>query len=183
MKEKLKRTWVWLKFHLFFDDFCIFLFFCLVLFLLMLAGCKSPKSTENTIIRYVDSTIVTFKDSLVEVPVPVERYVDVVNYLDTLKLETAIAKATAYADTTTKTIKGTLENKPVNLTKIVYLPSKEKIVYRDSIQKKEVPVEVVKYKTKTPKFIWWLIGCMGTLLIVAYRKYIAKLFKLLLTLI
>ena len=183
MKDKLKRALVWLKFHLYQDDFTLFLFFCLILLLLMLAGCKSPKHlTDETIIHYKDSTIVTYKDSTIFVEVPKERIVDIVPIYDTLHLETSLADATAYVDTTTHSIKGSLENKKdAVLTKVVYLPSEEHIVYKDSIVKKPYPVYVDKVKYRTPKWIVWLLSGLATLVIIAYRKYIVKLIKLIAT--
>ena len=179
MKKSLQKIYIWLRWKLYDEDFCLFFSFCLILVLLICCGCKSPKYIrEETIIRYKDSTIVQYKDSLIEVPVPVERIVDVVPAYDTLKLETSLAKAQAYVDTTTHTLQGSLENKDVTLEKVVYLPSKERIVYRDSIQYQDKPVYIDKIKTKTPKFIWWLLGVMGTLVVIAYRKYIGKLIKL-----
>lgn len=183
MIDKLKRAFVWLKFHLYQDDFCLFLFFCLILLLLMLAGCKSPKASTETVIRYIDSTIVTYKDSLIEVPVPVERIVDVVPAYDTLKMSTSLANAEAYVDTLTHTLKGSLENKKdAVLTKTVYLPSEERIVYRDSIQKKEVPVKVEVIKTKTPKWAYWTLIGFATSLAFIFRKQVLKLAKYLIAL-
>ena len=84
-----------------------------------------------------------------------ERIVDVVNPLDTLKLETEYAKAEAYLDTTNRVLKGSLENKsdvPVK-TKIKW---KEKLVYRDTTITKEVPVpyETIKEVKVIPSFFW-----------------------------
>ena len=177
----LEKTWVWLKYHLYFDDFCLFLFFCLVLFLLLLASaCRSPKEIgSETVVRYIDSTIVFYRDSVIAVEVPVERIVDIVPIYDSLHLETSLAEANAFVDTATHTLKGSIENKKgAVVTKTVYLPSEEHIVYIDSIQKKEVPVYIDKVKYRTPKFIWWLLGTLGTLVIIAYRKYLVKLFKI-----
>lgn len=183
--QKLKRAFVWFKYHLYFDDFSLFLFFCLILFLLMMAGCKSPKHTSTTIVRYIDSTVVLYRDSLITIEVPKERIVNIVALPDTLQMETSLATAKCWVDTTMSpnTLRGELENKPdAVLEKVVYLPSKERIVYRDSIQTKEVPVEVVKVKQRTPKWAWYAFGILGTLVVIGYRKYIAKCLKFLIAL-
>ena len=86
-----------------------------------------------------------------------ERYVDVVKPLDTLKLETSYAKAEAYLDTANVVLRGSIENKPDVPVKI-QIKWKEKIVYRDSIVTKEIPVEVTKEVTKYPKTYWWFMG-------------------------
>lgn len=186
MKKSLQNLITYLRWKLYDEDFCLFAFFILLLVLLICCGCKSPKHINTeTVVRYIDSTVVTYRDSLIEVEVPKERIVDVVALPDTLNMETSLATAKCWVDTTTSPnmLRGELENKPDGtLTKTIYLPSKEHIVYKDSIQTKEVPVYIDKVKTKTPKFIWWLLGVMGTLILIAYRKYIAKFFKVILTL-
>lgn len=88
----------------------------------------------------------------VEVEVPVEVIKEVVPQMDTSVVETSIAKATAYVDTTTRTINHKIENKPVKLEKeIVY---KDKIVEVEKI--KEVPVEVEV--PKRDKLFWIAVG-------------------------
>jgi len=144
--------------------------------ILVLISCGTIKPVPvETIYNYRDSVIVHV-DSIA-VDVPVERYVDLVNYTDTLVLETSVAKATAYADTTTRTLKGRIENKPVQL--------KKEIVYQDRIIEKEVtkevpvPVEVTK-EVKThfgyERLLWILsLGFVSILIykgIQLYKKYI-----------
>lgn len=73
---------------------------------------------------------------------------------DTLKMETAMAKAQSWVDTITHTLKGTLTNKQGTIYKY---KDREKTVYRDSLVYKEVPVEVEKeVKTHYPyeKWLW-----------------------------
>ena len=99
---------------------------------------------------------------------------DIVKPLDTLKLETTYAKAEAYLDTANTVLRGTIENKsdaPVK-TQIKW---KEKIVYRDSIVTKEVPVEVTKEVIKYPKTYWWFmamsIAALVYIIIKVYLKF------------
>lgn len=99
---------------------------------------------------------------------------DVVNDYDTLNLETSYAKATAYVDTTHRTLRGAIENKPDAPVK-TQIKWKEKIVYKDSIVTKEVPVEVIKEVTKYPKTYWWFmaisIAALVYIIIKVYLKF------------
>lgn len=111
-----------------------------------------PSTTEKTIINYVDSTRI--KDSVVVIPV--ERIVDVIPMLDTLTLETSIAKSVSYLDTTSLQLKGEIKNKQKAQFKYI---TKERIVERvDTVYiTQNVPVEVpVKY---VPAFYKYCLGC------------------------
>jgi len=138
--------------------------FSILIIILLAVSCSNIKQIPvQTIYNYRDSVIVHV-DSIA-VDVPVERYVDLVNYTDTLVLETSVAKATAYADTTTRTLKGEIKNKPVQL--------KKEIVYQDRIIEKEVykdkPVyidkEVIKYKHYFYEKILWILSILGLIMI------------------
>jgi hypothetical protein len=135
-----------------------------------------PPETTQTVTHYVDS--IAWHDSTVVRYLDKERYVDVVNPMDTLNLETEYAKAEAYLDTSARVLKGSIENKDVPVeTKIKW---KEKIVYKDSIQIKEVPypVEVIKEKIKYPKTYWWFLAIsllsLGYFGIKIYLKFKTK---------
>lgn len=120
---------------------------------LLLTGCGTTKryiDVEREIISYKDSVIYHQKDSIVYFPI--ERIVDVVPQYDTLKMETSLAKATAYVDTNYHIIRGSLSNKP-EIAKESHIESKEKIVeVKDTVyveKTKEVPVEKkVPYRGK-----------------------------------
>ena len=105
----------------------------------------------------MDSTIIQYRDTTIFVEVPVEVIREVVPELDTLRMETSLSTSTSYLDTTTRTLKGELKNKIEPIEKIVYLPSKEHIVYRDSIVTKEVPIEVQIEKKIIPKWCWYSV--------------------------
>lgn len=113
----------------------------LFLFSVFLFSCRTTTTIPvETIYRYIDSTI-TVVDT-VHIDIPHEVIVDVVPQYDTLNLETSVAKAKAYVDTTNHTLKGSIENKPVTLDKeIVY---QDKIIIKEQI--KEVPVPVIQEK-------------------------------------
>lgn len=133
----------------------------LIISLLVLISCGTTKPTVpiETIYNYKDSVIVHV-DS-VKVDVPVERYVDIVNYTDTLTLETSVAKAIAYADTTSHTLKGEIKNKPVQLKKEIMYQDRviEKEVYKD----KPIYIDKIITKTKHPFYEWllWLVSILS----------------------
>ena len=127
---------------------------------MMTVSCSTVKyvpisDSEN--IHKVDSTIIQYRDTTIFIEVPVEVVKEVVPQLDTLYMETSLSHSTSYLDTTTRTLKGELKNKIEPIEKIVYLPSKEHIVYRDSIITKEVPVEVQVEKKHIPEWVWYSV--------------------------
>ena len=118
--------------------------FILLLGLLLLGSCKTTQPTilpieHETVIEYRDTTI--YKDSVVYIPQ--ETVKDVTSSLDTLRMETSMAKAKAWVDTTNNVLKGTLDNKQGLQYKYVY---KDRIVTKDSIVYNEVPVPVIQDK-------------------------------------
>ena len=128
-----------------------------IICLLILVSCGSGKyiPTETKIIyNYIDSTIVSYKDSIIFIEIPVERIIDVVAQYDTSKLETTVAKSTAYVDTTTHTLKHSLINKDTVVKKEVKVEYVDRIVYKDSVIIEHVPVEVPVDKIVYPKIFW-----------------------------
>lgn len=130
----------------------------LTVLLSLAIGCGVTKKTIQidhvTETHYVDST--RWHDSTIYYIVPIERYRDYTSLLDTLKLETSLAKAEAYVDTTNNTLKGSIENKKDSIKTVIKW--KERIVQKDSLVYKEVPVEVEKEVVKYPKSYWWFMG-------------------------
>ena len=122
----------------------------LFLILLLFVSCSTIKYVPVKGEDIYHTEYVT-KDSIVYTPVEVIK--EVVPELDTLYMETSVAKAKAYLDTNLNTLKGEMKNKK----EIIY---KDKIVYRDSIiiQKQEVPVEVEVVKKVVPGWCWWMLG-------------------------
>ena len=122
----------------------------LFLILLLFVSCSTIKYVPVKGEDIYHTEYVT-KDSIVYTPVEVIK--EVVPELDTLYMETSVAKAKAYLDTNLNTLKGEMKNKK----EIIY---KDKIVYRDSIiiQKQEVPVEVEVEKKVVPCWCWWSLA-------------------------
>lgn len=145
--------------------------------LLLLVSCSAVKyvtisDSEN--IHKVDSTIIQYRDTTIFVEVPVEVIREVVPELDTLRMETSLSTSTSYLDTATRTLKGELKNKIEPIDKKVSLPSKEHIVYRDSIVTKEVPVEVQVEKKHIPQWCWYsVIFNVIVLCYIGFKIYFA----------
>ena len=133
---------------------------------------------DSTVVSYNYIDSVRFVDSLIEVPVYKEYYKDYADMLDTLNLETSLASAKAYLDTTNKKLNGEIRNKD---TSIPYqIKWKEKIIHRDSIvyQKEEVPVPYPVEKKYIPKFykfcLFWFIATLAGIAAFIYIKFFIK---------
>lgn len=144
---------------------------------LCLAGCKP---VHQVVVEHVYETHIT--DSVVTrdstVLIPIEHVVDVVNKLDTLNLETSLAKATAYLDTTNMLLKGEIHNKQGIQFQIIEV---EKWHTKDSIVEKPTPYpEYIEVKNPVnSKLVWWCIIaslCLLVSLCWIFRKWIIKLF-------
>ena len=134
----------------------------------LLNGCgvatHAPTNNTNVVAKdsifVKDTTII--RDTIIKTEIPREKVMDIISQMDTSRLETSVAKSTAFVDTTSLMIKHTLENKDVELEKeFVYVDrvvTKVEVVYRDSVSVKEVPVEVTVEKKVYPKTYWWLLG-------------------------
>lgn len=151
----------------------------ILMILAVLVGCGTTHYTpsENTNVHYEIRDSVRYIDSLVPVPIPVERIVDVVPVYDTLKLETSVARAQAYVDTTTHTLRGRIEHKKDSIKTVIKYRDRKVIEYRDSVSIKTVPVEVEVIRKVVPSWCWWLLGLNVLILIVIGIKVYLK-FKL-----
>ena len=130
---------------------------------LLVFGCGIIKKVEvehRVETHFVDSTIWHVDTNYFDVPREVYR--DYTGLLDTLNLETGVAKAWAAIDTNKMMLSGEIENKPVKLEKEYVW--KEKIIYKDSLVYQEVPVEIEVVKETTPKWALWTLGICIALL-------------------
>lgn len=136
-----------------------FKYTALVFSALILTSCKTIQYVpvkEYVQVAVHDTTYLHRTDTLVQVPeVSLSDYI---NVDDTLRLEAPYASMTAWVDTSFNQLKGRL----VQGGKLpVQVVEKERVVYRDSIVKQEipVPVEVEKIVKKTPlltKIMAWI---------------------------
>lgn len=137
-----------------------------ILIIILLAfSCSTIKYVPikgDTVVEYRDTTI--FRDSIIYTPQEVVK--EVVPQFDTLNIETSLASATAFVDTTTRTLKGSIKNKKGVTETIKY---KEKVVYRDSVVTQEIPVEVQVTKEVKTHFwyekILWVLSLVSLIMI------------------
>ena len=158
------KTLIYKKYLVFMKRLIVYLLFGALVF----GGCSKTiyvpvEHTEYVAVR--DS--VYFRDTLVRIELEKARLSDFVNVGDTLVLSTDYVRSTAFLDTLAGTLKGSLVTFKDYVEKPVQF--KERIVYRDSIVKQEipVPVEVEKIVKHTPwyaKVLAW-IGFAALLLL------------------
>ena len=158
--------------HTFFHN----IFICLLLLLSIIissCGASSNLPPANNDVHVRDSIVIHQVDSVVYTPVEVIK--DIVPIYDTLKLNTSLAEAEAYVDTSLHVIRGSIKNKKGITEKIKYL---DRVEYRDSIKIEQVPypVEVEVVKTKHPFYesILWLLSALFVvpLIIKLVKKYV-----------
>lgn len=141
---------------------------------LLSTGCKTTQTVikEETVIRYVDSTIWHTDTTYLEVPI--EVFNSYSSLLDTLSMETTYASSWAVVDTNNMLLVGEIRNKDIKVP-IKYL-WKEKVITKDTTIFKEhieyVPKDVVVEKKVTPKWAFvTLFICIGLLGYVGWRLY------------
>lgn len=119
----------------------------MILLLLILTGCGTIRYVPVERKVEVRDTVV-LKSDTVRVAVPVEKIVEVVPRTDTILLETSVAKAEAWVDSTG--LHGKIENKRVELEKEIQVVERVRV----KTERVEVPVEVIKEKRMIPKWLW-----------------------------
>ena len=143
----------------------------LILICFLLCGCGTTRYVPVKEIEHVRDTVILKADT-VRMTIPVEKIVEVVPAMDTLRMETSVAKAMAYADTATGTLKGKIENKPYEQKKEIQHTEKIRTVEK----KVEVPVEVVKWKNRIPVWTWYSLGLNLLFLFVLFLRIKIKRF-------
>lgn len=137
-------------------------------------GLEKEKET-GTSIEYRDTTI--WRDSLIRVPIPLEKDQVIANLGDTSRLETSVATSVAFIGKD-GLLHHSLENKRGTLDTVVKIPSR--MIWtsitntsRETITKE---VKVEKELTWWQKFrigaFWWLLGAVVLLLLWTFRKLI-----------
>lgn len=145
---------------------------CLILgFFGLISGCSSPRyisSSSNIRIMAKDSLVINTK--LVSVAIPNESHSIITKKKS--HLETSVAESDAEIDSL-GLLHHTLVNKKDSLkSKIQYI---DKIVYRDSIEIKEVPFEVEKPVPYIPKFYQFTFAFFGIFVLFIIVKLLIKL--------
>lgn len=141
------------------------IFKCLILaFYGLILGCSTPKYLASSNIRIISKDSLIVRTELVGVAIPLESHSIITKKKS--HLETSVAESDASIDSL-GLLHHTLVNKKDSIrTKIQYV---DKIVYRDSIETKEVPVEVkvpVPYVPKFYKFTFILFWIFVLFIIV-----------------
>ena len=139
----------------------------LILFCLLLSGCGTTKYVPVKETEYVRDTVILKADT-VKLTIPVEKIVEVVPAMDTLRMETSVAEAEAYLDTLTQTPQGQLQNKNTEPNKELQTIAKTKYVERNVAG--PVPCEGVE--PKVPRWAWcsWRVNPLVLRSLVWGRK-------------
>ena len=125
-----------------------FLTIVILAFYGFLTGCSSPRYLPSSNIKIVSKDSLVINTKLVSAAIPLESHT-IVTPTKKSHLETSVAESDASIDSL-GLLHHTLVNKKDSLrSKIQYI---DKIVYRDSIEVKEVPVPVEKPVPYVPKF-------------------------------
>lgn len=143
----------------------------LILICFLVCGCGTTRYVPVKEIEHVRDTVILKADT-VRMAIPVEKIVEVVPAMDTLRMETSVAKAMAYADTATGTLKGKIENKPYQQKKEIQHTEKIRTVEK----RVEVPVEVVKWKYRIPHWVWYSLGLNLLFLFILFLRIKIKRF-------
>ena len=125
----------------------IFLFCLILAFYGLISGCSSPRYISSSNMRIVSKDSLVVHTELISVALPLESHSIITKSKS--HLETSVAESDAEIDSL-GLLHHTLVNKKDSIkTKIQYV---DRISYRDSIQTKEVPVEVKVPVPYIPKF-------------------------------
>ena len=121
---------------------------CLILaFYGLISGCSSPRYLPSSNMRIVSKDSLVVHTELVSIALPLESHSIITKSKS--HLETSVAVSDAEIDSL-GLLHHTLVNKKDSIsTKIQYV---DKIVYRDSVEVREVPVEVKVPVRYVPKF-------------------------------
>ena len=145
----------------------------LITALAVIGGCSTIKYVPvetNTEVHIKDSTIYNYIDSIRIHEAT--RYKEMGWLTDTARIKSSRGNiAWAVADTAGERLTLGLEEAPFEeKTKIIY---KDRIQYRDSIQKVEIPVPVDRVEYKTPTWSWYsLIFNIVGLLLIGFGIYL-----------
>ena len=126
-----------------------------------------PVGTDTQVQTIIRDSVVIHRDTITY-QIPIES--SVAFNVQHSHLETTVAWSDASVDSLGM-LNHTLTNKPIKLEKeIVYL-DRWKTEYRDSIQVKEVPVEVEVIRKVIPKWCWYLL-VFNIILVVLSGVYV-----------
>lgn len=156
----------------------IALWFAVGVIFTAISACKTIQYVPvHTVEKVTVRDSVYLRDTLIKVEVEKASVSQFSGLLDTLRMKSSLAEATAYVDTSNYVLRGTL----VQTGKVpVQVQWKERIVYRDSIRDREVPVpvEVVKRERYVP-WIYRVFAVLGIVALAGVVFWILRRFKVL----
>ena len=146
------------------------LLICLVwAFYGLISGCSSPRYISSSNQRIVSKDSLIIHTELISVALPLESHSIITKSKS--HLETSVATSDAEIDSL-GLLHHTLVNKKDSIkTKIQYI---DKIVYRDSVEVREVPVEVEKPVPYIPKFYKFTFALFWIFVLFILVKVIRK---------
>ena len=137
----------------------------------LLTGCSAPKYLPSSNIKIISKDSLVVQTKLVSVAIPIENH-SIVTPTKKSHLETSVAESDAEIDSL-GLLHHTLVNKKDSIkTKIQYV---DKIVYRDSIERREVPIEVDKPIPYIPKFHQFTFVLFWIFILFVIVKLLRKL--------
>ena len=147
------------------------LLLCLILaFYGLISGCSSPRYISSSNMRIIAKDSLYVHTELVSIALPLESHTIITKSKS--HLETSLAESDASIDSLGM-LHHTLVNKKDSLkSKIQYV---DKIVYRDSIETKEVPVEVKVPVPYIPKFYQFTFAFFVIFVLFIVVKLLIKL--------
>ena len=136
----------------------------------LISGCSSPRYIPASNIKIVSKDSLIVRTELISVALPNESHSIITKKKS--HLETSVATSDASIDSLGM-LHHTLVNKKDSIkTKIQYI---DRISYRDSIQTKEVPVEVKVPVPYIPKFYQFTFAFFGIFVLFIVVKLLIKL--------
>ena len=154
---------------------------------LLVTSCGAAGKIQNTAtIEYRDSVRIVehIKDSLIYVPIPLEKNQAIVTLGDTSKLETSVAKSVAFLNKEGQ-ICHTLENKS-DRTLPASVPVHSKEIFHGVTSSKKEALTRTVYKEKELTWwqafrmgaFWWLVSFLVAALLWIFRRPLLKLLAL-----
>lgn len=141
---------------------------------LLTGSCGAMKHTPtntSTEVHMKDSTVLVFKDSIRVIER--SRYKDYGRLLDTLRVDGKRSHSKCWIDSTLNILNTELiEDPQEEKTRIIY---KDRLVLKDTVVTKEIPVEIIKEKEKKVYPRWLvLLSILGITLtcLEGFRLYI-----------
>ena len=148
----------------------IFLIAIILAFYGLISGCSSPRYISSSNQRIISKDSLIIQTKLVSVAIPNESHTIITKSKS--HLETSVATSDAEIDSLGM-LHHTLNNKKDSIrTKIHYV---DKISYRDSIETKEVPVEVKVPVRYIPKFYQFTFAFFVIFVLFIVVKLLIKL--------